>query len=90
MTLSIVAAVVVAGIFLALTYVLLFKSSGSNMPLAGRGVGLVLLAGELKVMAYLLSQTVAPVLASHWVNYGLVALAFVGIVLLMTGLGGGR
>jgi hypothetical protein len=85
----ILVAIVVALLFLGLTYVLLFHTGDSNMPLAGRGAGLLLLAGELKVAA-VLGLTFAPHLASPWIDRGLIALVVVSLCTVLVGLGGRR
>jgi hypothetical protein len=83
----IIAGIVAALLFLGLTGVLLFAY---DMPLAGRGAGLFLLAGELKVAALLLSEKIAPALASPWVDRALIALLVVAIGTILLGLGRGH
>jgi hypothetical protein len=86
---GVLAAIVVVGFFGALIYVLLFKAKGSNYPGAARGIGIFLLAGALKVVCIVLAENVSPGFSADWINYVLIAMASVGMLMMMAGFGGG-
>lgn len=70
-------------------YILLFKSRESNYPMAGRGLGIALLAGVLKVVFLLMAEKVSPIFDSTWVNGALVVMLVVGILMMMSGFASG-
>lgn len=78
----------VVGVIVLLCF-LIFKSHESNYPLAGRGIGIALLAAVLKVVFLILAEKVSPVFDSSWVNGGLVVMLVVGIFMMMSGFASG-
>jgi hypothetical protein len=83
---GIAALVLVVGFFGGLMYVFLFKSHASNQPLAARGIGIVMLAGAIKVLFLVLAGSVSTVFDAQWLDYALVAMAGVGALMMMSGL----
>jgi hypothetical protein len=86
---GVLAAVLVAGFFGGLIYLLLFKAQDSNYPGAARGIGIALLAGALKVLLIVLADHVSPAFNADWLNYALIAMVAVGMLMMMAGFGGG-
>lgn len=76
----------IPGIF---AYFLLFKAHHSNYPVAARGIGIVVLAGILKVAAVVLSDHGLLLAEESYINYGLGALALIGLLMMMAGFGAG-
>ncbi|HEX7775992.1 MAG TPA: hypothetical protein VF449_05640 [Parvibaculum sp.] len=85
---GVVSIVLVVGFFGGLLYVTLFKAHLSNQPVATRGIGIVLLAGVLKVVLLVLAENVSEAFGDDWLNYPLIAVAAVGMFMMMSGLGG--
>jgi hypothetical protein len=82
---GIVSAVLIAGFFGGLCFMLLFKSDSSNYPLGARGTGILLLAGILKVVCVILALDVSDVFEADWINYALGALAIAGFFVMAAG-----
>lgn len=73
--------------FFTFLYFLLVKAHLSNMPMATRGLGIVLLAGTLKVIVAMATRSVS---SPAWVNGALIAMAVVGVFMMMSGLAKGE
>jgi hypothetical protein len=86
---AIIGGILVCGFFGGLCYVMLFKSGSSNYPLAIRGVGIMLLAGILKVVCVVLAADVSDVFDAALINYALGAVAIGGFFMMAAGFGKG-
>ena len=73
----------IVGFFGGLIYICLFKAEASNMPIAVRGLGIVMLSGALKIIFMLLSVN------PGWLDVVLIIMAVIGMLIMMTGLGKG-
>lgn len=76
----------IPGIF---AYFLLFKARDSNYPGAARGIGIVVVAGMLKVASVILAEHGIGLEEESYLNYGLGALAGIGLLVMMAGFGAG-
>ncbi len=85
---GIISGILVVGFFGGLLYLTLFRAKDWNYPLAARGIGIMLLAGMLKVVLIVLAENVSDVFDADYFNYALGAGAAVGMLLMMAGFGG--
>lgn len=83
-----IALFLVAGFFGTLIYVCLFRARDSNMPTASRGIGIVMLSGALKVIFLLLAEYVSEIFNAGFFDTLLIISASIGMLMLMSGLGG--
>lgn len=86
---GIVSIILVVGFFGGLLYATLFRARDWNYPLAARGIGVMLLAGIVKVVLIALADNVSDVFGADYFNYALGAVAAAGMLMMMAGFGGG-